>query len=432
MSAAVDRDGIESLRAQVRLLERAMAVTMVVMFLALAVAWLLRMIDIDIAPAAWTLTGFAVLHAAIVIAADRAENRTFLRRLLYVVPLPGVVLMALLWHFGGGVSHPALALMLVLPVLGAAALPRAAFAYDTAAYSIVAVAAFAAISSPDLGWYIAQLGIPGAAAAAVAGESVLVREPFPGTVTTPSAIFVFIATFAIVQLTAAAVATKLARHLRVRLATALHITDVAAAEVLPALALRSTPASAAIVISATAQIVQTTKQFAQRMLLHNEGVAGRELFSVLAFDDLGAVRALLASGGAIPFCRYRVGAEERIASVAAETFAQEGVAYTSVVINDWNDAAYLAAAAESLPDALLVIGSDARLRYANPAAATLFGEVYAGRDAALVFGEEDWWRAASPTTRQIALAGRSYEAVSTRVRMFGGDAFLVVVRAEER
>lgn len=325
--------GVETLRAQTRWLAQVVAGTMVLMFVAVALPWLLRMIEVELAPLAWTMTAFAVTHTALLIAADHIRMRAVMLRLLYAVPLLGVAFMAVLWHYGGGIGHPALALPMVLPVLAAGALPRVRFAYDVALYSILVVVATVMISSPDFGWYVTQLGVPGAAIGRVAGEELAVRDPFPGATTTPAAAFLFVATFAVVQIAAAVLATSVVAFVRRREELTGRVT-AAHPDTLPVLAAERMPTASVLVIAATGQIVQASKRFIQRMLLHNEAVVGRELSEVIRFADAGAVQRLLAEGGALEGCRYAVGPEERMADVLAETFEHEDVMYANVVIED--------------------------------------------------------------------------------------------------
>ncbi|HEX8411380.1 MAG TPA: hypothetical protein VF883_21150 [Thermoanaerobaculia bacterium] len=330
--------GTEALRVQARWLARVIAGTMVLMFLAAAVPWLLRMIELELAPLAWTMTAFAATHAALVIAADHVRSGAVTVRLLYAMPLLGAAFMAALWHFGGGIGHPALALPMVLPVLAAGALPRVRFAYDVAVYSIVVVVLTVTISSPDFGWYLTQLGVPGAAIGRVAGEELPRSEPFPGATTTPAAAFLFVATFAVVQLAAAALATRMVTFVRRREELAERIA-ASHPDTLPALAAERMPAATVLVLAATGQIVQASKQFRQQMLLHNEPAVGRELLDVIRFDDSSTVRTLLTTGGTLPSCRYAIGPEERVADIFAETFEHEGVTYANVILRDDDDPA---------------------------------------------------------------------------------------------
>ncbi|HEX2060880.1 MAG TPA: hypothetical protein VHK90_09065 [Thermoanaerobaculia bacterium] len=202
------------------------------------------------------------------------------------------------------------------------------------------------IASPDFTWYLTQLGVP--AGVLVSGEELLVREPFAGATTTPAAVFLMVLTFAALQLTAAFVATRVARFVRTREELALRVQDHRA-DTLPARALDATPAAAVIVVAATGQVIQASKRFTQQMLLHNVPVVGRELPELLAFEDADELRTLLVEGGSIPHCRYRVGPEERIARVSVAPFEHDGTAYANVVIDDEADAS------EALPVALLLV-----------------------------------------------------------------------------
>ncbi|MDQ3280421.1 MAG: hypothetical protein M3Q69_03310 [Acidobacteriota bacterium] len=326
-------DGIEALRVSARWLGHAVAVSMVLMFAAVAAPWLMRMIEVDLAPLAWTLTAFALVHVALMLAADRVQSRAVMLRVLYAVPLFGAGFMAALWQFGGGVAHPTLALALVLPVMAAAALPRPRFAFDVAIYSIVAVTATVIIASADFAWYLTQLGLPAGALSSFASEEALAIEPFPGATTTPAAVFLMVMTFALLQLAAAFFCTRVARFVRERQELALRVEEHRA-DTLPAQALEATPAACVTLVAATGQIVNASKQFTQQMLLHNAPVIGRELPEVLAFADARALRTLIDDGGTIPHCRYRIGPEERTARVSVTRFEHDGTMYANVLIDD--------------------------------------------------------------------------------------------------
>lgn len=328
--------GLETLRVQTQWLARVIAAAMTLMFLAVLLPWLLRMIEVELAPLAWTMTAFAATHAVLVIAAERVRSRAVMLRLLYAVPLLGVAFMAVLWYYGGGIAHPALALPMVLTVVAAGALPRRRFAYDVALYSVFFVVATVILSSPDFVWYAIQLGIPGAAVARVAGEQLVATEPFPGATTTPAAAFLFVATFAVGQIAAAAVASRMVAFVRRREELAERLA-ASQPDTLPVLAAERMPAASVLVIAATAQIVQASKRFVQQTLLHNDPAVGRELFDVIHFTDPDGVRAFLAAGGTLSSCRYSIGAEERVADLFVETFEYEGVSYANVIVSDYDE-----------------------------------------------------------------------------------------------
>jgi PAS domain-containing protein len=418
--------GSESLRLDLRWMTRVIAASMVLMFAVVAVPWALRMIDVDLAPLAWTLTAYAVFHAAIVIGSERTRSHAAFRGMLHAVAFAGAASMTILWEFGGGIGHPALVLIMVLPVAAAAALPRPWFAYAVAAYSIITTTVAVALTSADFTWYLTQL-FPAFAGFGVATQE-LGRDPFPGASTTPAAAFVFVATFAVLQLAAAVAATTIARFIRDRRMIAGE--PLLDPDVLAVSAQRAIPAAAATVISSTGQIVSVSRIFEQQMLLHHASFIGREIYEFVDFADLDAARQTILHGGSLRFCRYRIGSEIRIGTLVATTFTHGGIEYTSLVITDFTDAAWLSSAAEEVPEPLLVIGSDGRLRYANRAARTIFDELYAGREMTPILG--DWWTR-EPRQHRVEAHSAVFDATATPVRLFGSDAatLLTMRRAED-
>ena len=74
-------------------------------------------------------------------------------------------------------------------------------------------------------------------------------------------------------------------------------------------------------------------------------------------------------------------------------------------VEDLTELSFLHAAVGGLGEPVLVLGSDARLRYANRAAETLFGELYLGLEAATGLGRpglpEEWWSRDGPDRLEI-------------------------------
>lgn len=416
-------DGVEALRVSARRLARAVAAAMVLMFSAVALPWLLRMIETDLARLAWTLTAFAACHAALMIAIDGVQSLAVMRRLLYAVPILGAGFMAVLWQFGGGVEHPALALAMVLPVIAAAALPRPSFAFEVAIYSILAVVLTTVIASADFLWYLVQLGLP---AGALGGtEELLTTVPFPGATTTPAAVFVTVLTFAAMQLAAAFFTTRMARFVRLREELAVRV-DEHRGDTLLARALEAAPAPSVIVVAATGQILHASKRFRQQMLLHHDPVIGRELQGVLTFDDPGAFRRLLDDGGEMPRCRYRIGPEERLARVVAGRFEHDGIVYASVVIDDYSDGvatsiavalllALLPGSAARAQDALSIAVNADRLDGGNGGGASL---LWIHPHASDTFAAGATFLSLAGTRWAFATAGASHR-ISTRWTVTG-------------
>jgi hypothetical protein len=167
----------------------------------------------------------------------------------------------------------------------------------------------------------------------MAGDELAVRDPFPGSTTTPAAAFLFVATFSAAQISAAALATRMVAFLRRRERLEEHLL-ADRQDTLRTLAAKEMPTVSMLVIADTGQVVQASKHFIHRMMLHNEGIVGREVFTLIRFADPDAVKQLFARGGVLVSCRYAVGPEERTAEVLAETFDHDGMRYANVVIRD--------------------------------------------------------------------------------------------------
>jgi len=150
--------------------------------------------------------------------------------------------------------------------------------------------------------------------------------------------------------------------------------------------------------------------------LAGEDLAGQELFDLLRFAEPGRVRGLLQAGdGDLPFCRYLVGREARVAHLNVYAFRYQGASYAWVSFRDRTDLFYLQAAFQAIDEPLLVIGSDDRLRYANRAAEEVFGELYFGMDASAALKgsglPERWWSAGAspPSARRLGIGNAVYD-----------------------
>jgi hypothetical protein len=302
------------------------------------------------------------------------------------------------------------------------------------------------IASADFAWYLSQLGLSPSIVAWLTADETRGPEPFPGATTTPAAVFLTVATFAVMQLAAAFIATRVAGFVRRREEHALHVAEQGA-DTLPAQALEAIPASSVTVIAATAQIVHASKRFTQQMLLHNDPVIGRELPSLLAFDDPDELRTLLDDGGSLPQCRYRVGAEERTARVSVTRFEHDGTQYANVLIEDEPaDARSLAVAlllvlmlcvpAARAQDALVVSANADRLEERNGGGASVMwihpranGNLFGG-GTFLSLADARWAYATAGLTRssgtRTTLTG---EANLGSGRDDGGDFHYVLLRA---
>ena len=379
-----------SLRERKRLLDGGTVAILTTVFVAIAIPWFLRVLPIDLALA--TRAAFAYLVVYLGAAALTNRLRTVRALGVAVLALQGsaICFLGLLWHLAGGLQTPMFLAAFCLPVIASGiVLPRRA-AYGAALWSVLVVGLLALAESSDLRWYLFQLGFAVDRIARFLPPLPQRSEPFPGLVGSPAYLFVIVFSFAIFEFGCAALATSLARalrHLTDRL-TASRAADGEASGLLTA-TLRAASTPEVLIFSDTGQVVLASDSFLRAMVLHGEDLVGRDLFELIGFAESGTVRALLRAGGDMPFCRYIVGKEPRVTNLRVDPFCYGNAPYARVSFTDRTDLFYLQSAFQAIEEAIIVIGADDRLRYANPAAEALFGELYFGMDASTGLGSVD-------------------------------------------
>lgn len=415
-----------ALRERKGLLDAVWISSFVVASMAVAIPWFVHVSDLHLAPAAWLAFGYALAHVAAAAAADRLRSARWLLGALQAHQAAGMLCLALLWHLSGGLENPTLLLVFSLPVAASGALLVRWQPYVTALLSVLAVSVVALVESPELRWYALQVGLPVGPLLRVLPT----RLPWTagwsgGLLSSPAYLFGLLTVFAALQVGSAILSGWLARQLE-RVHSKRATVEAAAARIggLFQALFDAAPAPAVLVHADDGRIVQASEAFVKRMLLHGEDLAGRDLFEVLSFSEPGRIRGLLASaGGAARLCAYRVCEEPRLASVNARAVSHGGARYSLVTIQDLTELYYLEGALDGVEDALLILGSDDRLRYASPGAQALFGEIYFGMEASQALAApglpQSWWRAEAATSEEgeLRIGGDSYrvERATTRV-----------------
>lgn len=371
----MSRSGHRADRERKRSVDAMAVLTIAAMFVAVAIPWFIGRVDIDLAAAARWAFALSAIYLTVAMAVDRWGTPGVTRAALNAAPVVAAIMTVVLWHACGGIGRPALLGFLLLPVLSAAFIPARWPTVATAAVAILGAAVASVIEAPALGWYLSQTGLPTGWIMRFAAAATTLPAPAP-----PAELYatIVVATVAIV---AVAIAGRQLRH-SVRRAV-----EIAAGgareegEPLLERAFRNVPIPTAVITADTAQIVEVSDSFFQQMLLSPTTAVRSEFSQVVDLDDPDGLLNAVASGGRIDFVRYRVGAEERVASIAVERFSHAGSDFAAVTIRDWNDVGYLAVAADSVEEPLLLIGTnDGRLRYANRAANAAFRDLYVGRD----------------------------------------------------
>jgi len=190
--------------------------------------------------------------------------------------------------------------------------------------------------------------------------------------------------------------------------------------------LRASPHPSAVIDRATGHIVDGSNSFAKQFLGGENYPVARSLFTLIDFSQPERIEQVIARGsGTAWYTVYYVAGVGRVANIHCYTVDHDGGSYAYVVIEDVTEQHYLKAAFDAIANAILVIGSDGRLLYANHPAEALFEQLYFGAlvDPLLVSPtlETRWWQ--RPTQRfdqqRIELKGQPYEATSVSFRFAG-------------
>jgi PAS domain-containing protein len=425
-----------ALRERSRALDAAWLGTLAVALLSVAVAWFLRALDIDLSPVVWSVFAFALVHFLGASAVERLRSRMAFAVAVRALRACSVVLLAVLWHMVGGLDNPSFLLLFLVPSVASAVLAGRGEALLTATLSLAAALAVASGESAELRWYLFQLGLPLEELAGLLSRVLPARpEPFPGLSTGPAFQLTLLLVFGVTLPASVLLAERLVRQ-RLRLAARERGAGTGIeGEGLFQAAIREEPIPTVLVYADTAQIVEASRSFVNQMLLDTESIQGRTLFDRLAFAEPEAVRALLGKRSAeLPFCAYRVGAEERVARVRSYRVHFGEETYACLSLADQNELFYLSSAFDALREGFLVIRDDREIAYFNSEARRLFPGLHFGMDAGSLLDAperpREWWVGDGGETVHARLSGRAFEVRSLAARPPGSaeDLRLVCLR----
>lgn len=190
--------------------------------------------------------------------------------------------------------------------------------------------------------------------------------------------------------------------------------------------LRASPYPSAVIDRASGQIIDGSNSFARQFLDGGLFPVARNLVATISFSQPERVEQLLARGsGTAWHVVYHVAGVGHVANVRCYSVDHDGGSYAYVLIEDVTEQHYLKAAFDAIANAVLVIGSDGSLLYANHPAEVLFDELYFGASVEALLAsprlEPRWWQ--RPTKRfeqqRLQLKGQPYEATSVAFRFAG-------------
>jgi diguanylate cyclase (GGDEF)-like protein len=190
--------------------------------------------------------------------------------------------------------------------------------------------------------------------------------------------------------------------------------------------LRASPYPSVIVDRTNGHVVEASNSFRRELFDATQFFRDTPLTELIAFSLPERIEQLIerGSGTALHSVYYARGAG-RVANVRAYPVEHEGGSYAYIVMEDVTEQNYLKAAFDAIPDAVLVIGADQRLLYANRAAEQLFGELFFGMDVEPLLARphlpKQWWlrRTTRFDEQRIVTGGQPYAAASVVFRFAG-------------
>ena len=425
-----------SARERKRVFDDVWMLTLFAIFLALAAPWFLRLLNVDLAPLAWSLFGLGVLQ---VIGAVAGDQMTTGRRLLVVtlfLQLTGIAFLAVVWYLAGGLQNPMFLLVFVLPVVaGSIALPGW-LSMVSVLFTLVTVGIVALLEVPELRWQLTQTGVPVERLMAHLPVPASVPGPFP-TLNTPAAyLYVALALFAILLL-AIAMMMEAVNVLVVRLYRRL-AASAAALGIERRLSIRmleASPFPAARVYRDTLGIEHANRRFLDSFGLRPESLGDKSLLELVDFSYPDMVEDLIrGAGGELPATAYRIGSQTRVGRIFVDAAEGGGPRVAHLSVQDISDQYYLTLAFTAADEAVFVVGADELVRYANSPAQALFAELAVGAEASRVLERPElpngWWVPGMRRgiERELVIAGTSYRANCLTAAIPGEREKVTIVR----
>ncbi|MDE2051132.1 MAG: hypothetical protein KGJ72_08950, partial [Gammaproteobacteria bacterium] len=411
--------------------------------LAAGLPWLVSSFDIRFGAALLGLLALAAVHVGFtVLTAPAPGIHRGRKRALTVLHAAGVVLVAVIWHFAGGIHNPAFLVVFVLPVIGAIFLSRWQ-PYAIAVLAILAVSAVALSESPELRWYASGLAPQASWLTRLFGDATGGNDPFPGFYAPPGYFVVLLEGFAILMAACAFAADYLGTvfdRLHADLAAAR--AEAERGQQLWAALIEELPLPALLVDARTLQVVSESAELVS-VSADGAPAAGRKLTEVIQFSYPEIVEELVNGvGGTAQHVVLHRGAELVLARVRAQHIPYKGRRLCLILIEEMTEAFAVRSAVEAAEQAIVVIDAQDRVLAFNRPALALFSATRVGADASALLAQPEspprWWDPGVTGRRKmhVRIVPRLFQVTSTAVSLPGEQerlcviAFLPVARAE--
>ncbi len=430
---------------RVHLLDDLWLLTIFAILFAAGLPWLVSSFDMQIGAALLGLLALTAIHIAFTVlgAPVRGVNRAR-KRALAVLHAVGVIVIALIWRYAGGMQNPAFLAVFVVPVIGAIFLSRWQ-PYAIAVIAIAAVSAVALSEAPELRWYVSGLGSAGSWLARLFGGRVTEADtPFPGFYAPTGYFLVLLEVFAILMLASAFAAEYLGTvfdRLHAHLAVAR--VEAERAQELWASLVEELPLPAVLVDAQTLEVVSESTALAAASFTDGNSLVGRKLSEAIPFSYPEIVEELVTGvgGSAQHVVLHRAG-ELYMAHFRVQHIAYKGRRLALVLMEETTEPFAVRAALDVAEQATVVIDSQERVLAFNRPALALFSGTRVGADAATLLSQPEaparWWEPGLTGRRKmhVRILPRVFQVTSTAIALPGEQeqlyviAFLPVARAE--
>ncbi|HUA23212.1 MAG TPA: hypothetical protein VMA54_03775 [Steroidobacteraceae bacterium] len=412
---------------------------------AAGVPWLVSSLDLQLGPALLGLLALAAIHVGFTLLTAPASTpginsgRKLALSLLHAV---GVAIIALMWHYVGGIHDPAFLLVFVLPVIGAIFLSRWQ-PYVVAILAIAAVAAVALTESPELRWYASGLVPQAARLSPLFGSDGGAASPFPGFYAPPGYFLVMLEVFAVL-LIACAFAAEYLGTVYDRLHTDLTAarSEIGRGRELWASLIEELPLPAILIDCRTLQVVSENTDL---IAVTTDGApaSGRRLTEAIHFSYPEIVEELVnGMGGTAQHVVIHRGSDLTLMRVRIRHIPYKGRRLALGLFEEVTEAFAVRSALEVAEQAVVVVDARDRVLAFNRPALALFSATRVGADASTLLSQPDvparWWEPGLTGRRKMHLriSPRVFQVTSTAVALPGEQeklcvvAFLPIARAE--
>jgi PAS domain-containing protein len=408
--------GSEDLRQYKVMFDNTWNLSTVLATATVVVSWYFGLVQLDIGPVIWTLTGLALIQFALHSQSSRAGTSGNVRLLAFSSQLLGTALMGVGWHLFGGLKQPLFPLFIVLPLLPGSLVLRF-WQQQASILAMVGLLVTGVLLSPDSNSFIDErYGITIVSANALPAWIPRSRTVFSDVTTSPAYDLLLVTTVVLIAIAVSSTASALAR-VCARAADRVRSVEgeLARLQQLTTQIVTHAPSAEVLVISQSGRIVNASERFLRAFDLPE--AAGNFLLDAIEFAYPSVIKRLMAEGGdEIQGARLR--GSNVVLRVRAEVMGSGD--FAALNIEPCDDICWRGEV-DALDEPVFAINAEGDVVYLNRPALTVFGERAEGVAATELFesGATRWWDIAplDSARRTLDRGKRRYLASIRRKRI---------------